>query len=121
MAAGILCSKNSLRSLPMPNAASLSLLTPHLIFPDIQVCVLRRLLGILQTLDAGYCGWSGWLGGSSSGNEFPLLRLFTSGLKSGERRETGDWGVVRIIMETQSWPTTFSKLTSEMYENFCLS
>ena len=85
----------------MPNAASLSLLTPHLIFPDIQVCVLRRLRGILQTLDAGYCGWSGWLGGSSSGNEFPLLRLFTSGLKSGERRETGGWGVVRIIMETQ--------------------
>lgn len=46
----------------MPNAASLSLLTPHLIFPDIQVCVLRRLRGILQTLDAvdivgGVDGW----------------------------------------------------------------
>ena len=70
----------------MPNTASLYFLTPHLIFPDIQVCVLRRLRGILQTLDAGYCRRTGWLGGSTSGNEFPLLRLFTSGLKSGELR-----------------------------------
>ena len=44
------------------------------------------------------------MGGSTSGNEFPLLRLFTSGLKRGEprsgRREGGR-GVVRIVMETE--------------------
>ena len=70
VAAGILCSKIDIdpyyesSEVPpyMPNAASLSFLTPHLIFPDIQVCVLRRLRGILQTLDAvdivgGVDGW----------------------------------------------------------------
>ena len=38
------------------------------------------------------------MGGSTSGNEFPLLRLFTSGLERGGG-EAGE--VVRIIMETE--------------------